>query len=260
MKEDINYTTVTELPGQGIPKEQLQRLYSRYRFAAQFCEGKDVLEVACGGGMGLGYLAKKTRRVVGTDVDAEILKVPLEYYKDRDNISVTQMDAHKFLFEDKSFDVVILYEAIYYLENPREFIKEAWRVLRNDGVLVIGTVNKDWQDFNPSPFSKRYFSVPELRDLIKEFFAEVNMFAAFSTKTNSFKDIMVSWVKRLAVKAHLIPKTMKSKEFLKKVFFGRLRPMPYEITEGTAAYSEPASISFQPTKDYKIIYAVARKV
>jgi 2-polyprenyl-3-methyl-5-hydroxy-6-metoxy-1,4-benzoquinol methylase len=62
-----DYCTVTELPGSNATKEQLARLYHRYHFAAGFCEGKDVLEVACGAGQGLGYLARKAKSVVGGD-------------------------------------------------------------------------------------------------------------------------------------------------------------------------------------------------
>ena len=44
---------LTETPGgQGSP-EQLQRMFTRYRFAAGFCAGKDVVEIACGAGQGL---------------------------------------------------------------------------------------------------------------------------------------------------------------------------------------------------------------
>lgn len=58
----VDYSTVTEIPGNKISKEQLTRLYHRYHFASLFCKGKDVLEVACGGGMGLGYLAKFAKK------------------------------------------------------------------------------------------------------------------------------------------------------------------------------------------------------
>ena len=59
------YTTVTELPGSGATSEQLAMLYARYALAAGFSRGKDVVEVACGPGIGLGYLARWARRVVG---------------------------------------------------------------------------------------------------------------------------------------------------------------------------------------------------
>ena len=60
----MTYITVTEMPGNKATKENIEMLYTRYKWASQFIEGKDVLEVACGAGQGLGYLAKKAKKVV----------------------------------------------------------------------------------------------------------------------------------------------------------------------------------------------------
>ena len=38
----IDYSTVTETPDDKASEEQLNRLYTRYRFAREFCDGKDV--------------------------------------------------------------------------------------------------------------------------------------------------------------------------------------------------------------------------
>jgi ubiquinone/menaquinone biosynthesis C-methylase UbiE len=137
----IDYTTVTEIPGNRVTREQLERMYHRYRFAADFSEGKDVLEVACGAGLGLGYLAKKTKRVVGGDYTEKLVTEAKGYYKEK--IPLLRLDAHFLPFQAQSFDVVILYEAIYYLAKPEDFFNEARRVLRKDGILLIATVNKD---------------------------------------------------------------------------------------------------------------------
>jgi SAM-dependent methyltransferase len=69
-------------------------------------------------------------------------------------------------FDDKSKDVIILFEAIYYLPNVEEFIKECIRVLRPGGCVLIATANKDLYDFNPSPHSHTYYGVVELNELI----------------------------------------------------------------------------------------------
>lgn len=164
--DKVDYTTVTEITGYNVTSEQLQRMYTRYRFALDFCERQEVLEVACGSGQGLGYLARKAKRVVGGDYDEKIVKCAQDYFKDR--IEIRQIDAHNLPFPDKSFDVVILYEAIYYLKEPEQFVSEARRVLRENGILIICTANKDWAGFNPSPYAYRYFSAPELYSLLIE--------------------------------------------------------------------------------------------
>lgn len=253
----IDYTTVTEVPGNRVTHEQLERMYHRYRFAADFSEGKDVLEVACGAGLGLGYLAKKVKRVVGGDYTENLVKVAKDYYGER--LPVLRLDAQFLPFRPKSFDVVILYEAIYYLAKPEEFFKEARRILRKNGLLLIATVNKDWAEFNPSPFSTRYFSVPELTELLKRGGFKPEAYGAFSVLPKGAKDKVIATVRKVAVGLHLIPKTMKGKELLKKIFYGKLIPLKGEIEEGACEYTPPVSISADLSNDeYKVIYAVAR--
>lgn len=255
-----NYITVTELPGQMASKEQLARLYQRYNFANSFCGDRDVLEIACGAGLGLGYLAKKARSVVGGDIDEDNLKFARSHYTGRSNIILKTLDAQNMPFENNSFDAVILYEAIYYLKNAGRFFDEAHRVLRHDGFLILCSVNKDWNDFNPSPFSQRYYSVPELRELLKEKFDKQDFYGGFPTSSKGPIEAMVSAIKKSAVRLHLVPKTMKGKEFFKRLFFGRLYPMPAEIGENMTEYIKPEPISpDMPDTFHKIIYVVAHK-
>lgn len=254
------YSTVTETPDTNAPREQLERMYSRYRFALGFCEGKEVLEAGCGAGQGLGYLAGKAKRVFGADIDRINLAFAEKCCKGTANVRVEYCNAENLPFQDKSFDVVILYEAIYYLSNPEKFIKEARRVLRDGGTLIICTVNKEWADFNPSPFSNRYFSVKELNSLIGHEFGKVDFYGNFSTYAKGFKDIVVSLIKRTAVSLHLMPSTMKGKQLLKRLFFGKLYPLPSVIKEGMCDYVAPVPIpSDLPNKEHKVIFAVATK-
>ena len=256
MEED--YSIVTELPGFKSSEEQLTRLYQRYRFARDFCKDKKVLEVACGGGMGLGYLAKVAKKVVGGDIDKDILKHPLERYEGKDKIEIEEFDAQNLPFEDKSFDVVILYEAIYYLPEPEKFVSEAHRVLSDDGVLLICTANKDWADFNPSPYSTKYFSAQELYSLLKRKFTKVKVLGAFPVSEGGIKNKIVSLIKRTAVTLHLIPKTMKGKEIFKRLFFGKLLTLPAEIEDGQVEYSPPVAISSdQPNYQYIVLFSEA---
>jgi len=249
------YSTVTELPGHKITSEQLARLYQRYRFAQQFCKEKEVMEVACGAGTGLGYLAKVAKKVIGGDIDKEILKYALKHYEGRDKIEIREFDAQNLPFEDKSFDVVIFYEAIYYLAKPEKFVSEAHRVLKDNGVLLICTVNKDWADFNPSPYSEKYFSAPELYSLVNHKFSQVQLLGAFPASNKGIKNKFLSSVKRTAVNFNLIPKTMKGKEIFKRIFFGKLLTLPPEIEDGQVEYSPPVAISSdQPNYQHKVLF------
>lgn len=252
------YSTVTELPGNKASKEQLARLCHRYHFAYTFCRDKNVLEVGCGAGMGLGYLARVAKKVIGCDIDENILKYAFDTYKDRRNVCLRQADAHRLPFDDNAFDILVLYEAIYYLTEPERFVNEARRVLTENGVLIVCTVNKDWPDFNPSPYSFEYFPAPELHRLLSIAFPCVRLYGAFPASTGSAKDMILSLMKRSAVALNLMPKTMKRKEYLKRIFFGRLMPLPREIEDGIAEYDAPKPICCRfPDRQYKVLYALA---
>lgn len=256
-EKTADFKTVTETPDARVSQEQLQRLYTRYKFALKHCIGKDVLEVACGAGIGLGYLAKAARKVVGGDIDPDNLAFASRTYQGRLNIEVKQFDAHQMPFEDGSFDVVIIFEAIYYFSNPALFVDECRRVLRKDGTLLICTVNKEWPGFNPSPFSVRYFSAEDLYLLLEKHGFEPALFAGSKADESG----ILSAMKRFAVRHGLMPKTMKGKEILRRLFQGKLHPMPAEAYDGMAEYDEPMPISADaPETGYKIIYAVGHVI
>jgi ubiquinone/menaquinone biosynthesis C-methylase UbiE len=253
----VDYSTVTEVPGDNATEEQLARMFHRYRFASEFCKDKDVLEVACGTGQGLGYLGKKARRIVGGDCTERLVRSASQYYRNR--VQVHLLDAQHLPFRDNSFDVVILYEAIYYLTHPEQFLLEARRVLRKGGVLLIATVNKDWQEFNASPFSTRYFSVPDLSKALHESGFKAEFYGTFSVVPSTLRERVISQLRKIAVRLHLVPRTMKGKELFKKVFYGKLVPLKAEIEEGICEYVPPEPLSVDTiNSEYKVIYSVAR--
>ena len=255
-----DFTTVTEMPGSWASREQLSMLYTRYHFAASFCEEKDVLEAACGVGPGLGYLARRAKKVVGIDIEEQNLRVAEAHYRGRKNIELHPMDAHTLEFEDGSFDVMLLFEALYYLNQPERFLSECRRVLRDQGTILLNTVNPEWLDFNPSPFSTRYFGARELRDLLENSGFKTDLYGAFPAAGSSLKFKMTSFLKRTARNLGLIPRTMKGKELLKRIFFGKLAPFPLEVYETMAPYAVPGSLPVNaPVPQYKVLYAVGKK-
>jgi len=252
-----DYSEVTEVPGNRLSVEALDMMRLRYTFAGEICAGKNILEVACGAGQGLGLLAGKARSVVAGDYTERLLHLAREHYGS--GMNLVRLDAHRLPFRAGSFDVVLLYEAIYYLASAEEFIGECRRVLRSGGTVLICTVNREWPDFNPSPLSTRYFSAGELVRLLRAGGFQVETRGAFQVSRISPKDAIVSLAKRAARSMRLIPKTMKGKEFLKRIFLGRLVPMPVEIP-GFPAYSaapEPIPSSGR-ISGYKVIFAIGQ--
>jgi SAM-dependent methyltransferase len=227
-----DYSIVTELPGGRASREQISRLYHRYRTAGAYAWGKDVLEAGCGAGQGLGYLARRARRLIGGDYTDANLRHARRHYNG--TARLVRFDAHRLPFPDARFDLVVLFEA-------------------------ISTVNCDWADFNPSPFSVRYFSAPELAASLRRLNFEAELYGAYPVANETARAKAVSALKRSAMTMGLMPRTMKGKEIFKRVFFGRLEPLAAEIEDGMAEYVPLEPISAEaPDSRHKILYAVGR--
>jgi ubiquinone/menaquinone biosynthesis C-methylase UbiE len=252
----IDFTTVTELSGDEVSQEQVERLAHRYYWAAEYCRGRDVLEVACGAGQGLGFIASVAKSVRGGDITPALVQRAQEHYGKR--IELSEMDAQVLPFGDQSLDVVILFETLYYLPSPEQFVAECRRVLRPRGVVLIATANKDLYDFSPSPFSHRYLGVVELSTLFRAQRFQCEFFGNLPVQSVSLRQRVLRPIKAIVVRFNLMPKTMAAKKFLKRLVFGRLVPMPAEITADTATYSAPVRLSpDQPDRGFKVIYLAA---
>ena len=254
-----DYSHITEVPGLKASQDQLEKAYHRYHFARQFSKDKDVLEVACGSGMGLGYLAQVAKTVTGGDIDEKNLTFARKNYNNRKNISVLHLDALNLPFPNESFDTVILFEAIYYLEKPEKFIEESCRLLRKNGTIIIGTVNKEWNDFHISPFAKKYFSAKELFEILKIKFNNVTVYGAFPVE-KGLKSVVISFIKRFAIRLNLIPGGLKARAYLKRIFIGKLIDLPAELGDNLFQFSEPFLLpNNKVINEYKILYAIAAK-
>lgn len=250
-----SFATVTELPGTCATREQISMLHARYRWAVALSESKDVLEIACGPGVGLGYLAQRARRVVGGDYDEALVRKAQAHYGGR--IPLLCLDAHALPFVDRAFDVVVLFEALYYLSRPGEFLLEARRVLRPGGAVLVCLPNKDWAGFNPSPFAQRYFSVPELHSTLSAAGFAVHIYGAFPAAADTIRELVLLALRRAAVGMRLVPKTMAGKELLKRLLFGKLVPIPPEIRDemAVAGHLQPLGTTAS-TSAFKVLYAV----
>jgi SAM-dependent methyltransferase len=256
----LPFWTITEAPNTGASAEQMSILYTRYNLARSYAADRNVLEVACGAGVGLGLISGAAKSVTAGDIDSKNCETARSTYKGRPGITVQELDAKALPFETRSLGLVILFEAIYYLEDPNVFLLETARVLDSGGVLLISSVNPQWAGFNPSPFSTRYFPAAELAVLLRAHGFEVEVYAAFHEEEDGPAAAAIHALKVAAVKLHLIPRTMKGKELLKRIFFGRLTTIPRELSPGVAPI-EPL-VRIEEAGDltkYKMIYAVARR-
>jgi len=250
-----DYSSVTEVTGEAVTREAVTMMWTRYATAAEYCAGKDVLEVGCGSAQGLGHIAAHAHYVVGGDYTCDLVEAASRHYGSR--VRFACLDGQRLPFRDRSFDVVILYEAIYYLADPEAFVAECCRVLRAGGSVLICSANREWAGFNPSPFSYRYYSARELGALLERAGFRVQLFGAFPDSAESLVRQLVGLIRRIAVALHLIPKTMSGKALLKRLFYGKLVVLGHELTEGMANVAPLVPLDgATATRDFKVVYAI----
>lgn len=251
-----DFSSVTEISGEQVSNAQIRRHAQRYYWAAEHCRGKDVLEIACGAGQGLGELLAVARSVRAGDITPALVERVSSHYGSRLPVSV--MDAERLPFDAKSLDVVILFEAIYYLPSADRFIAECRRVLRDGGLILFATANCDLFDFNPSPYSVQYYGVANLGSLLSNHGFVPRFFGGSPVVEQGLANRAFRLAKKVAVTFNLIPGSMRGKRWLKRLVFGKLVPMPSEIPSGLP-YQSPVPIDgTKPDSVHQVIYCEAR--
>jgi SAM-dependent methyltransferase len=253
------FKLVTESPGQGATCEQLSMMMTRYSLAKGYSIDKDVLEIACGSGTALGYLSSVAKSVVGGDIDQHLLKIACINNQGDLKISVKLIDALSIEFPDSYFDTIIFFEAIYYLDNVNKLVEECLRVLRPNGTILISTVNCEWHGFNASPFSTRYLKAEELINLFPNS-AGVSLLMSFldlPRKSNYF----ISLIRRIAISFNMVPRTMKGKQLLKRIFYGKLTKIPIQLYDGLGKVNDFVEYKDHKNKikNFKQLYLIINK-
>lgn len=253
-----DFIRVTERGGEPVSSAQLDRFYQRYIWAGRLAAGKDVLEMACGTGPGLGHLNGVSRHFIAGDIAPSVLALAKQHYAGR--VELHQFDASKTPFANQVFDLVILFEAIYYIPDVDALVIEVARLLRPGGKFLLATANKDLHGFNPSPFSRKYLNPPEMRDLFIRHGFHVEFHGGSPIPESSVAQRLTLGLKTLAVSLKLIPGSMQGKRLLKRLVFGKLVQMPMELQIAGASYSEPQPISANHADTrHQVLYCTATK-
>jgi SAM-dependent methyltransferase len=159
---------------------------SRYRFAAQFVQGKQVLDVASGAGFGLAMLRAAGAWAVGMDYALSSL---CDARKMAPSAPLVHGDATRIPLRDRVFDVVVSFETLEHVPDAETMVREVRRVLRPGGALVLSTPNRS---FGPeqlhvnNPFHVREFTAAELDELLRSSFATVTLYGQRPTDAFRF--------------------------------------------------------------------------
>ena len=151
-----------------------QRHVFAYASAPRFLPAGRVLDLGCGTGHSFELLAP--RETVGVDVDARSLAGQA-----RETVAA---DMRSLPFADASFDGIACMHAIEHVPDADAVLREAARVLRDDGVAIFVTPNRltfGRPDEIIDPYHYVEYDPRQLRSLLEPFFADVKVYGVFGS-------------------------------------------------------------------------------
>ncbi len=105
---------------------------------APYLPCESVLEIGCGTGRLLERVAARAKQATGVDLSPGMLLSAREK-----GLNVHEAPAQALPFEEASFDLVYSFKVLAHVQEITEAVREAVRVARPGGVLVLEFYNRD---------------------------------------------------------------------------------------------------------------------
>jgi GT2 family glycosyltransferase/ubiquinone/menaquinone biosynthesis C-methylase UbiE len=175
----MKYTGERYLSSLDAPETSYEH-WHRYLYSTLFCKDKVVLDVACGEGYGSYLLSKYSKKVVGIDIDYDVINFASREYINN-NLEFIVGNANNLPFKGKClFDLIVSFETIEHIDeqNQIKLLTEVKRLLKPGGVLIISTPNKAlYTDVlnNRNKFHVKEFYLNEFNDFLKKYFQDVKI-------------------------------------------------------------------------------------
>jgi GT2 family glycosyltransferase/ADP-heptose:LPS heptosyltransferase/2-polyprenyl-3-methyl-5-hydroxy-6-metoxy-1,4-benzoquinol methylase len=150
---------------------------TRYIFSKQFCQGKVVLDIACGSGYGSkAILDSGAKNVIGVDISKETILYCKEKFTDN-NIEFLQGSVEKIPLSNDSVDIVVSFETIEHVdaETQVKFLEEVKRVMKSDGILIVSTPNSIVYP-NGNKYHLKELTPDEFQGILSDNFNNVQLF------------------------------------------------------------------------------------
>jgi len=175
----LEFTGERVVPGL-VGTELFDEHLARYRFARQFARrlGPDaaILDAGCGTGYGTVEF-REAGSVTAFDISGEAVRHARDNFPGS-RVRYLQAACESLPFAEGSFDLVVVFEVIEHLERWQEMLREAQRVLKPAGILLVSTPNRAYYaesraSAGPNPFHVREFDFGEFSAALKAVFPHV---------------------------------------------------------------------------------------
>ena len=256
-----DFLSITETPGALLNAEQMGRMTLRYSLAAELAAGRRVLEVSCGAGVGLNLLAAAAGTLAACDYAASVL--PLAQQATGAHVPLAAADAQALPYAAAAFDLILCFEAIYYLPRPAAFLHECRRLLAAGGQLLLSTSNPEWPYFVPGALSVHYPTVTELAALLDAAgFAPLNFFGSLPvTETRGGRPRLRARARQQLLRIGWLRRDNRLTRALKRAGYGALTPLPASLAASQRVAAPFAQLTplpvDRPDRRHRVLFVVA---
>ncbi len=159
--KDPQTQVLRTLNKQPIDAERWARTLRFIENALQLNAGDSTLDLACGNGLITRMLAERCRSVTAVDISSDLLaEIDASWHL---KIRKLQMDIRDCAFPAASFDKIVLYAGLQYLNDQEALIlwEKAYSWLRPGGIFFLGDVPDRglmWEFFNTEEREHIYFT------------------------------------------------------------------------------------------------------
>lgn len=104
---------------------------------AGVCEGKDILDVACGTGVLFpDYISRNVFAVTGIDISPKMAEIAEKKFSEMDNIRIICGDVEE-MENDRLYDCIMVYNAFPHFPDPEKLIKKLSSMVKQGGSVTV---------------------------------------------------------------------------------------------------------------------------
>lgn len=184
----VEFTGERVIPGE-VDVDLWNEHVARYAFACQHAAGRRILDLGSGAGYGSAMLLNSgAASVTSLDISHEALRLTTA------NSLRVQASASALPLRSEVFDLVVAFEVIEHLQEWRELLTEAARVLSRSGLLVVSTPNKTFYaetraETGPNPFHEHEFEFEEFASALTGVFSRTLIYLQDRSEAMIFRAI-----------------------------------------------------------------------
>lgn len=163
-----------------------QRCQFAYEYVLPLIKGKKILDLGCGLAYGTALMAQHASSITGVDYDVTTVESNVSRYKSIPTLSFQRASLPPLPFADNTFEVITMFQFIEHIHERKKLLEECWRVLSENGTLVITTPNAA-KSFARNPFHIHEYTFGEMKSELSTVFPSYELKALMGNeKVNAY--------------------------------------------------------------------------